>query len=164
MKKIVKACPGLVEFDVSDCTNLTSGTLETIASGLPNLQRLSLSRCYNMAGSNFVQLEKISSLRHLELFGVLHDSVLASLTLDLENITINRSPFSTIARPTTGFHRTSLWGLRVRDCWGQSMKIEFLEVIPISFIRSKLWLVWFIFWVHYGLKIKDLSNYANRGH
>jgi hypothetical protein len=69
-----------------------------------------------MAGSNFTQLEKIVSLRHLELFGVLHDSVLASLTLDLENITINRSPFSTIARPTTGYHRTSLWGLRVRDC------------------------------------------------
>lgn len=129
VKKIVEACPNLVELDVSDCTNLTSSTLETIASGLPNLKRLSLSRCYNMAGSNFRQLENIGSLHHLELFGVLHDSVLASLTLDLEKININRSPFSTVARPTTGYHRTSLWGLRVRDCWGQSMKIE----MPLRF-------------------------------
>lgn len=124
VKKIVESCPNLIEFDVSDCTNLTSSTLEAIVSGLGNLKRLCLSRCYNMASSNFRLLETIDSLHHLELFGVLHDSVLASLTLDLENITINRSPFSTIARPTTGYHRTSLWGLRVRDCWGQSMKMK----------------------------------------
>jgi len=115
VKNIVKCCPDLVELDLSDCTNLTSGTLEVVMAGLKKLQHLSLSRCYNMANSNFRQLEKFETLEYLELFGVLHDSVLASLTLDLENISINRFPFSTVARPTTGFRRTSLWGLRVRD-------------------------------------------------
>ncbi|XP_059472875.1 S-phase kinase-associated protein 2 [Neocloeon triangulifer] len=115
VKKVIEKCPNLEELDLSDCTNLTSVTLECIIAKLDKLEHLSLSRCYNMANSNFKSLEKMESLDYLELFGVLHDSVLNALTNDMETISINHFPFSSIARPTTGYRRTSLWGLRVRD-------------------------------------------------
>lgn len=51
----------------------------------------------------------------VDVFGLLKDSADKQLREILGNIEINKYPFSSIARPTTGTRRTSLWGLRVRD-------------------------------------------------
>lgn len=45
--KIVHRCPNLRELDLSDCTMLTSKTID-IVSDLQHLEYLSLSRCYNI--------------------------------------------------------------------------------------------------------------------
>lgn len=45
--KIVHRCPNLRELDLSDCTMLTLKTID-IVSELPQLEYLSLSRCYNI--------------------------------------------------------------------------------------------------------------------
>ena len=51
----------------------------------------------------------------LDVFGMMKETALNQLRELMPNIEINKFPFSSIARPTTGLRRTSLWGLRVRD-------------------------------------------------
>ena len=60
-------------------------------------------------------LGNILTLLALDVFGMLKESALVQLHEALPNIEINKFPFSSIARPTTGVRRTSIWGLRVRD-------------------------------------------------
>lgn len=57
----------------------------------------------------------LKSLQNLNIFGLFHDKQIESLKGTLPNIDINKHKFSTIARPTVGIRRTSIWGLRVRD-------------------------------------------------
>jgi F-box and leucine-rich repeat protein 1 (S-phase kinase-associated protein 2) len=53
VKKIVNACPNLVEFDLSDCTIITGASVAHIACSLESLEHLSLSRCYAIQPSEF---------------------------------------------------------------------------------------------------------------
>ncbi|CAB3375936.1 Hypothetical predicted protein [Cloeon dipterum] len=117
VKKILEKCPGLIQLDMSDCTSLTHKTLDNIVKNMKHLKDLGLSRCYNMSSSNFKSLTNIKSLKNLQIHGVLHDSVLNTLIVDLKkaNIVVNNCPFSTIGRPTVGCHKTSIWGERVRE-------------------------------------------------
>jgi F-box and leucine-rich repeat protein 1 (S-phase kinase-associated protein 2) len=46
---------------------------------------------------------------------MLKENAIQHLCDRLPNIQVNKYPFSSIARPTTGIRRTSIWGLRVRD-------------------------------------------------
>ena len=61
-------------------------------------------------------LQQIASLLALDVFGVLTPHAVEHLRELLPGIAVNQFPFSSIARPTTGTRRTSLWGMRVRDC------------------------------------------------
>ena len=60
-------------------------------------------------------LSHIYTLLALDVFGMLKESALYQLRAAMPSIEINKFPFSSIARPTTGIRRTSIWGLRVRD-------------------------------------------------
>ena len=60
-------------------------------------------------------LATIPTLLALDVFGMLKESALLQLRQVLCNIEVNKFPFSSIARPTTGIRRTSIWGVRVRD-------------------------------------------------
>lgn len=51
--KLVDRCPQIRELDLSDCTTLSSKTIE-IVSKLKNLEYLSLSRCYNISVSAYL--------------------------------------------------------------------------------------------------------------
>ena len=64
---------------------------------------------------NFRLLGNILTLLAVDVFGMLKESALNQLRASMANIEINKFPFSSIARPTTGIRRTSIWGLRVRD-------------------------------------------------
>lgn len=55
------------------------------------------------------------SLIAVEVFGILREGPLTVLKTNMPRIEVNQFPFSNIARPTTGIHRTSIWGIRVRD-------------------------------------------------
>lgn len=61
------------------------------------------------------ELKKVESLIYLDLFGLCSDWELKQLKTSLEDKTLNQFMFSSVARPTVGLRRTSIWGLRVRD-------------------------------------------------
>lgn len=63
----------------------------------------------------FSLLSHIPTLLALDVFGMLKETALAQLREAMPSIRINKFPFSSIGRPTTGNRRTSIWGLRVRD-------------------------------------------------
>lgn len=60
-------------------------------------------------------LRNLKHLKKLEIFRTLTEDSLAQLRQYLPGIKINTEPLSTIARPTTGIRRTSIWGLKVRE-------------------------------------------------
>lgn len=53
LRKIVSRCTKLRELDLSDCTALTSDTIDIVAN-LQHLEYLSLSRCYNIHVSAYL--------------------------------------------------------------------------------------------------------------
>ncbi|XP_077499456.1 S-phase kinase-associated protein 2-like isoform X1 [Amblyomma americanum] len=112
---LVKRCPQLVELDLSDAAEISCEAIHAIIKGLPDLQHLGLSRCYNIVPTTFLALSKMESLQQLELFGVLGDNALQAVRKRLPQLDINKQLFSTVARPTTGIRRTSIWGIKVRD-------------------------------------------------
>lgn len=62
VKLLCLSCPRLEELDLSDNELITERALEAISSGLRNLKRLTLSRCYAIEPMAFV------SLQNLEVF------------------------------------------------------------------------------------------------
>ncbi|XP_023214260.1 S-phase kinase-associated protein 2-like, partial [Centruroides sculpturatus] len=115
VSSLVENCPDIIDLDLSDATLLTGLTIDFIINGLPKLQHLHLSRCYNIPSISYLSLSNISSLQQFVCFGILTETALQTLRGNLPNIEINRHLFSFIARPTTGIRRTSIWHLRVRD-------------------------------------------------
>ena len=79
---------------------------------LNNIAQLNNTMC---ATIYFRLLGQILTLLALDVFGMLKEMALLHLKQTMPNIEINKFPFSSIARPTTGIRRTSVWGLRVRD-------------------------------------------------
>ncbi|XP_048760343.1 S-phase kinase-associated protein 2-like [Ostrea edulis] len=113
--QLVKTCPGLMELDLSDSTVITGLSITYIMSHLDNLQYLALSRCYRLSVHNIRELAQHTSLTEVEVFGMFRDGTMEQLKQEMVNVELNRYPFSSVARPTTGIRMTSLWGLRVRD-------------------------------------------------
>ena len=54
-------------------------------------------------------------LAFLDIFGVLSDQAIVMLRQTFPNVGINKFIHSSVARPTVGNRRTSIWGLRTRD-------------------------------------------------
>ncbi|KAK7867760.1 hypothetical protein R5R35_002260 [Gryllus longicercus] len=111
--QLVQTCPHLVELDLSDCTSLTASCIEYICN-LQKLEHVALSRCYNIGSSSYLLLSRIDSLLYLDVMGLFADQSLVHLKQNLSNISVNKFLFSSIARPTVGVRRTSIWGLKVR--------------------------------------------------
>ncbi|KAI0230577.1 S-phase kinase-associated protein 2 [Lamellibrachia satsuma] len=115
IQQLCNSCPHLKELDLSDATMLSSASVECIATSLNGLEYIALSRCYRIIPSSLTLLGNIPTLLALDVFGMLKESALLQLRHVLCNIEVNKFPFSSIARPTTGIRRTSIWGVRVRD-------------------------------------------------
>lgn len=114
VKKLVKSCPAMVELDLSDCTLLTIYSINSLLT-LTKLEHLSLSRCYSIPAAAYLRLSYMPSLLYLDVFGLMGETILNSLRANCGGTAINKFPFSSVARPTVGVRRTSIWGLRVRD-------------------------------------------------
>ncbi|XP_034244545.1 S-phase kinase-associated protein 2 isoform X2 [Thrips palmi] len=114
--QLVRGCPKLMELDISDANDISPSTIDILCQ-FKNLEHLSISRCYHIFNpscpQNVLKLGTIPSLRFLDLFGL--EKYIPNLVLSLPSIEINKFEFSSIARPTVGIRRTSIWGLRVRD-------------------------------------------------
>ncbi|XP_017764417.1 PREDICTED: S-phase kinase-associated protein 2 isoform X2 [Eufriesea mexicana] len=114
VKDLVKSCPDLIELDLSDCTMLTMNTVRNLLD-LSKLEHLSLSRCYGIPPSTYVTLAYMPSLLYLDVFGVIPEPILKTLQVTCGETQLNKFLYSSVARPTVGVRRTSIWGLRVRD-------------------------------------------------
>jgi len=111
---LCKRCPNLVELDISDAGIITSETVTYIHEYLTKLEYLAMARCYHVQIPAFLKFQK-SELLYLDVFGMLNDSMLQTLRAKLPNIEINKFYFSSVARPTVGIRRTSIWSLKVRE-------------------------------------------------
>ncbi|CAL7952525.1 unnamed protein product [Xylocopa violacea] len=114
VKDLVKSCPDMVELDLSDCTMLTMNTVRNLLD-LSKLEHLSLSRCYGIPPSTYATLAYMPSLLYLDVFGVIPEPALKTLQVTCGETQLNKFLYSSVARPTVGVRRTSIWGLRVRD-------------------------------------------------
>lgn len=111
---LAKRCKQLIELDISDCTALSSGAVTFICKFM-TLEYLSLSRCYQILAHSYMDLNHIPTLKYLDVFGILSDNALKMLEENFPRIGINKFIHSSVARPTVGTRRTSIWGLRTRD-------------------------------------------------
>ncbi|XP_050453026.1 S-phase kinase-associated protein 2 isoform X1 [Cataglyphis hispanica] len=115
VKDLSRRCPDIIELDLSDCAMLTIHTVHNLLN-FSRLEHLSLSRCYSIPQSAYIRLAHIPCLLYLDVFGLMSDSVLTSLQASCREVPeINKYLYSSVARPTVGIRRTSIWGLRVRD-------------------------------------------------
>jgi len=104
---LISKCPKLHELDISDCHEMTSDALIIISRGLLRLRALNISRCYYM--TDFEHIRKILSLRNLSAFGLTIDTTLSP------RVKLNEELFSTVARPTVGLRRSSIWNIRLTN-------------------------------------------------
>ncbi|XP_070154127.1 S-phase kinase-associated protein 2 isoform X1 [Polyergus mexicanus] len=115
VKNLSRRCPDIIELDLSDCAMLTIHTVHNLLN-FSRLEHLSLSRCYSIPQSAYIRLAHLPYLLYLDVFGLMSDSVLKSLQANCREVPeINKYLYSSVARPTVGIRRTSIWGLRVRD-------------------------------------------------
>nr|XP_058943189.1 S-phase kinase-associated protein 2-like [Pocillopora verrucosa] len=114
IKQLVKSCPQLTHLDVSDGVMLTTQSLEAILK-LKNLVWLGVSRCYSIPPVSFSLFTKIKSLKTLQLFGLLNTEGVELLKADLPNVNVNKSFFSTIARPVGSVYLGMIWGVQCKD-------------------------------------------------
>ncbi|XP_034951235.1 S-phase kinase-associated protein 2 [Chelonus insularis] len=114
VQELVTSCPNLIELDLSDCTLLTMNSIQSILN-LKKLEHLSLNRCYSIPPSTYLRLAYMPSLMFLDVFGLMTEPMLKTLQTNSKGTEINKFLYSSVARPTVGVRRTSIWGLRVRD-------------------------------------------------
>lgn len=114
VRNLLRRCPDIIELDLSDCAMLTMNAVHSLLN-FSKLEHLSLSRCYSIPQSAYIRLAHMPCLLYLDVFGLMSESVLKSLRDNRREPEINKFLYSSIARPTVGIRRTSIWGLRVRD-------------------------------------------------
>ncbi|RZC32559.1 S-phase kinase-associated protein 2, partial [Asbolus verrucosus] len=114
--QLVVNCPHLRELDLSDCTSITGEAIKKLTV-LEELNFLALSRCYLVPYRSLLCLKKMKNLAYLDVHGsyinsdefkIINDGLGAS-------VNINKFKFSSIARPTVGLRKSTIWNMRVRD-------------------------------------------------
>ncbi|XP_044754579.1 S-phase kinase-associated protein 2 [Coccinella septempunctata] len=113
---LVHSCPRLRELDLSDCTAITGEAVKQITA-LEDLNFLALSRCYAICHRSLLILKKMHSLSYLDIHGgYIDEEELNQVQQGLgARVHINKFKFSSIARPTVGLRRSSIWNIRVRE-------------------------------------------------
>lgn len=113
---LVANCPRLRELDLSDCTSITGESVRQITY-LEDLTFVALSRCYLIPYRSLSHLRKLVNLSFLDIHGgFIEGDDLKEVQNDLGAVVqINQFKFSSVARPTVGQRRSSIWNMRVRD-------------------------------------------------
>ncbi|KAJ7335052.1 hypothetical protein JRQ81_012993 [Phrynocephalus forsythii] len=114
IKALLERCNSLIQLDLSDSVMLKPDCFQYFHQ-LPYLEHLSLSRCYQIPPAALLELGEISTLKTLQVFGIVTPSSLQLLKATLPRIKINTSQFTTIARPTFGCKKNQeIWGIQCR--------------------------------------------------
>uniref|UniRef100_A0A7I4Y1C4 Cyclin F-box domain containing protein n=1 Tax=Haemonchus contortus TaxID=6289 RepID=A0A7I4Y1C4_HAECO len=111
VERLTASCPNLKELDLSDNIVVTERGLQALNS-LPQLESLSLNRCYGIPPMNFLLC---GHLCVLNVFGCITDSGLIALRNGLAETEVNGNVFNYIAKPTVPPAVTSIWGQRTKD-------------------------------------------------
>ncbi|CAF3968993.1 unnamed protein product [Rotaria sp. Silwood2] len=112
---LVRRAPRLCVLDISDSVLITDQSIIAFRQHSRLLGHLSASRCYLITPAALITLKLLPAFTTLDIFGTLAQMSLQQLRNEFGiRIHLNMFPFSTIARPTTGIQRTSIWGLRTR--------------------------------------------------
>uniref|UniRef100_A0A1B6EAF3 F-box domain-containing protein n=1 Tax=Clastoptera arizonana TaxID=38151 RepID=A0A1B6EAF3_9HEMI len=113
---LVSQCKSLIRLDLSDCLSITHAVIDIIINNLDDLQELSLSRCYSIKlPHHYMKFTAMKSLKYLNLFGIFPKHLEETIKNSIHPIEFNKNKFSTIARPTVGIRRSSIWGQRTHD-------------------------------------------------
>ncbi|GFN94182.1 S-phase kinase-associated protein 2 [Plakobranchus ocellatus] len=116
IKILCDQSPHLRDLELSDSTEITNASVDTIGFNLRSLKRISLSRCYSITPHALVNLTRIRSLTTINVFGMMRDSSLTALETYLKRYKVNREPFSTVARPTpTNEKVVKMWNVVARS-------------------------------------------------
>jgi len=97
--KLVEVCRKLLHFDCSDSNLITADSVRCVCAGLPLLRRIDVNRCYSVAPNSYLDLGKMASLRHLNVFGILDDRSISMLQSALPRISVCLYPFTSVSRP-----------------------------------------------------------------
>ncbi|XP_014283340.1 S-phase kinase-associated protein 2 [Halyomorpha halys] len=113
---LMKRCSNIKELDISDCLEITSSSMSSIADHLANIKSLSISRCYKIDPKILLNImEKFSNLRSLNAFRQIGNQEARDLETNYNLLRVNKEYFSTISRPTVGLRRTSIWLVKCRE-------------------------------------------------
>lgn len=93
---------------------LTINTLHSLVT-LNELEHLSLSRCYSIPTAMHLRIILMPNLKFLDIFGLITEDLAKTFKATCDSVEVNKYPYSSVARPTVGVRRTSIWGQRVRD-------------------------------------------------
>ncbi|NXX97373.1 SKP2 protein, partial [Centropus bengalensis] len=114
VKVLVERCPLISNLDLSDSVMLKAECFQYFYQ-LSFLEHLSLSRCYQISPTSLLQLAKHTTLKTLQVFGIVSDCSLRLLRATYPHIAINASCFTNIARPSFGIEdRRMIWGMKCR--------------------------------------------------
>uniref|UniRef100_A0A8D2J3D1 S-phase kinase-associated protein 2 n=2 Tax=Varanus komodoensis TaxID=61221 RepID=A0A8D2J3D1_VARKO len=114
VKILLQRCSSLVHLDLSDSVMLKPECFQYFHQ-LTYLEHLSLSRCYQIPPAALLDLGEITSLKSLQVFGIVTASSLPLLKATLPHIKINSSHFTPIARPTvSGKKNQEIWGIQCK--------------------------------------------------
>jgi F-box and leucine-rich repeat protein 1 (S-phase kinase-associated protein 2) len=114
--QLVTRCKNIKELDLSDASLLDGDVVEVICAKLnETLESISLSRVYGIKPCSYTQFANLPQMQSLNVFGVMRPELEEILKGQMPSLAFNETCFSTIARPTVGIKRTSLWGIRIRD-------------------------------------------------
>ncbi|KAM3600461.1 uncharacterized protein V6R79_023836 [Siganus canaliculatus] len=121
VKLLVTRCSIIQTLDLS--TQLMADSFPVLKQ-LQQLQHLSLSRCYHIHLAALTDLGKMfPMLCLLDVFGIIHDSLLPSLKKEMPNVSINSRLFSSIARPMPANRLGGL--LSDRTMWNRKCQLRF---------------------------------------
>ncbi|XP_048383163.2 S-phase kinase-associated protein 2 [Stegostoma tigrinum] len=113
VEALCRRCPWMTDLDLSDSTMLTPGCFSALHS-LSHLQHLGLSRCHEISPASLVALGEITTLKTLNIYGLVRDSMVNVKDL-IPQIKINTFPLTSIGRPTPSYGKLqTIWGITCR--------------------------------------------------
>eukprot|EP00058_Branchiostoma_floridae_P017114 XP_002602602.1 hypothetical protein BRAFLDRAFT_281526 [Branchiostoma floridae] len=107
---VVQRCPSLFELDVRPTRSRSCHAVPRVVEIVAKKSVLS-SGCLNCQSFSPIKCSQYQ-LATLEVFGILCEIGIANLKELLPRVKVNTRLFSTVARPTTGYRWTSIWGLK----------------------------------------------------
>lgn len=81
---------------------------------MKKLEHLSVNRCYGLKSEDILRVAIMPSVLFINVFGLLHDNTKKSIET-ASGKELNKFMYSSVARPTVGVRRTSIWNHKVRD-------------------------------------------------
>ena len=113
--KLVRRCNNIQELDLSDAHSFNDKAIAIIIEHLGDgLAKLSLSRCFDIHPARLLDLAAMGQqFRYLNIYGTVQDYKLDIIRKQLPRLSINETPWCSIARSASGDKRNVLWNIKL---------------------------------------------------